>query len=483
MKYRSILLLTTWFFIAVSLFAQPLPNSADNLTPDDKSALSGLISPMPAPAVKLDFPIFDLPYQIDAMHTVGNGFFSSYANLSMDQALALTMDLYSAMHFGMKKLYNSLTIRPAFRTAIYYGGTALGLLTFAYLLPFGYTWMDREFTRSILSNAGIDSVNGKYNIINPTGVIGVTDYDLESFKTESPHDMIRMQVAGIEGYTLFADHLLRNVFFYNLDNLSNWTAFIATYIGNVGHLGVGVLANYGFINIDNNIKDIYKNDGDEESRQLYGYDAINWVYDLFRPDEPYSARGIHPSGNGIARYITLAQLTDEENQYLVKQGWLSCLNLFSPLLYGFETIRLGNSGFEGNFALHHYLTSFGSDIPVQVFLKKAPFNMLFTYHNYQNYGHYFPAIEAELVEFPLRLGSKFDLLLSPRVLIGMQPKEQEFKTASPEFLGLAGLRVDFAVAKHFFPYFDVTAKTKGWVAGNEYLQGNTSISLGLSMRF
>jgi hypothetical protein len=109
--------------------------------------------------------------------------------------------------------------------------------------------------------------------------------------------------------------------------------------------------------------------------------------------------------------------------------------------------------------------------------------MLFTWHNYQNYDHYFPAIEAELVDFPVRFTPQFGLLLSPRVLIGMQPKDQEFRTADPEFLGLIGLRVDFAVTKHFFPYLDFSAKTRGWVAGDEYLSGNVSVNLGVSARF
>jgi hypothetical protein len=100
-----------------------------------------------------------------------------------------------------------------------------------------------------------------------------------------------------------------------------------------------------------------------------------------------------------------------------------------------------------------------------------------------NYEHYFPAIEAELVDFPLSFFGKIDLYLSPRVLIGMQPKDQVFMTGSPEFLGLIGLRADFAVTKHFLPYLDFSAKTSGWVAGNEFLDGNVSIKLGVSARF
>jgi hypothetical protein len=99
-----------------------------------------------------------------------------------------------------------------------------------------------------------------------------------------------------------------------------------------------------------------------------------------------------------------------------------------------------------------------------------------------NYEHYFPAIEAELVDFPLHIG-KLGMYLSPRILIGMQPKNQEFMTATPEFFGFAGIRADFAVSKHFLPYLELNVKTDGWVAGNEFLEGNVSVKLGISARF
>jgi hypothetical protein len=435
------------------------------------------------PELKLNFPLFDLPYQIDTTDTSGHGFFGSYTSVSMDQALALSTDIYFAMHYGLKNLYDSLTVAPMWKNAIYYGGTAAGLLAFAYVLPFGYPWMQQEFTRSILSRFDIKSRNGTYNIFNGTAVNGIMDEQLERFKAESPHDMIRMDEAGSEGYILFSDHMIRNVFFHDLHNLSNWTSLIAAVFGGIGHNASGIIANYmGADLVDNNIKTLYKDDGEEESRLLYSYSSINWAYDLFRPEEPYSERGTHPSGNGVARYITWSQLNDDERQYLVKQGWLSYLNLVSPLYYGFNSFSLGKTGLEWNFALRHYLTSFGSDVPLQILLKKVPFNMLFTYHSYQNYNNYFPAVEVELVDFPLRLGS-LDLYLSPRILAGVQPANQEFRTAGPEFLGLFGLRADLGISKHFLPYIDVTAKTDGWVAGNEYLEANAGVRLGLSMRF
>ena len=104
--------------------------------------------------------------------------------------------------------------------------------------------------------------------------------------------------------------------------------------------------------------------------------------------------------------------------------------------------------------------------------------MAFAYHNYLNYKHYFPAVEAELVDYPFRF-----MYFSPRAIIGMQPKNHDFRSGEAEFLGLLGLRIDFMASQRFLPYFDFTYKTNGWIAGNEFLSSNASVRIGLSARF
>jgi hypothetical protein len=434
------------------------------------------------PQLKVDFPLLDLPYQIDAAHTTGN-FFAAYSTFSMNQSLYLTAGIYSSMHFGLEKLYNGLDFAPLWKNALYYGGTAAGLLAFAYVLPFGYPWMQQEYARSILTRSDINSLNGRYDILNPTSVNGVTDNDLARLKAESPHDFVRMEEANIEGYILLSSRMLRNRFFYDLQDLSNITALLSALFV-IPHSATVISNEVGIVDIESSINDSYRNDGDQNTRLLYKYSGINWVYDLFRPSEAYAGRGFHPSGDGsVARYITPSQLSEAEREYAVKQGMLSWLNLSSPVLYGFNLFPLGKTGVEWNFALHHYFTSFGSDTPFQILIKKAPFNMVFTWHSYMNYEHYFPAAEAELLDFPLHFTPKFGLLLSPRVLLGMQPKDQNFMTGDMEFLGLLGGRVDFVVNKHFFPYIDLSVKTDGWIAGNEYLESNVSFKAGVSLRF
>jgi hypothetical protein len=182
--------------------------------------------------------------------------------------------------------------------------------------------------------------------------------------------------------------------------------------------------------------------------------------------------------------IGLSDLQDHEKIFLKKRVLWSLVNLASPMMFGIRSIPLGrDSGLYGNFALRQLYTSFGTDLSVNVYLKKGVFNMAFAYHNYINYEHYFPAIEAELVDFPVQFTPNFGLLLSPRILLGMQPRDQEFMTGAPEFFALAGCRVDFVISKYFFPYIELSVKTDGWVAGDEFLKRNASVKAGISIRF
>jgi hypothetical protein len=216
----------------------------------------------------------------------------------------------------------------------------------------------------------------------------------------------------------------------------------------------------------------------EGKEQEVSADSLLWAYYLFHPVEYISADSESDD------VIGMSNLMDHEKDFLKNRVLWSLVNFASPMMFGIPSIPLGKgSGFSGNFALRQFYTSFGTDLSVNVYLKKSSFNMTFVYHSYINYEHYFPAIEAELLDFPVRITPNFGLLLSPRLLLGTQPKDQEFMTGSPEFFALAGCRVDFAVSKHFLPYIELSAKTGGWVAGNEFLKHNVSFKTGISARF
>jgi hypothetical protein len=441
------------------------------------------------PKLKLDLPLIDLPYQIKAMNTVGYGFFSSYANPSMSQSLAVTADMYSGFHFGMKYFYDNSNISEMGRYFIYFGAVILGDFILSYL-PGGDGWLHEEYHRAVMSRYGINSFNDM-NLF-PIGaetvsVSNIKDQDLILLKKESPPDFVRLFAAGIEGEYVLINKLQRNNFFYEQKlphELLYWLITLNSHLY--------IHSSSSSDDVDVETKKMNEKEKTISSRDFAGFDMTAWVYDLFRPDEPYEARGTHPSGTGINRYRTTRDLTGEELEYLQKQTALHIVNYLSPMLFGIRSFPLDDDGLTGNFTMRHLLTSFGSVVSAQVFLKYQPFNIAFAYHSYLNYEHYFPAIEAELVDYPFYL-RKFGVFLSPRIIIGTQPENQKFKTGKHEFLGFFGLRVDFIagdylrpdfiIKKYFLPYIDFSVKTNGWVMGDVYLDSNVSVRIGISARF
>jgi len=440
--------------------------------------------PISEPALKLDLPLFDLPYQIDAMNTVGHGFFSSYANPSMAQSLAVSTDIVSSFHFGMKALFDNWDLNVSIglldlKSYLYDLGLIFGCTYLLFYIPGGEGWVHEEFHRAVMTRHRVNSFNDMNTFPIGSEIVSVnsiTDEDLIRFKAENPADFVRMQAAGMEGDLVLLDNLRRNSFFYDQQLRFFWLDLLVTMNSHMY-----VIASGDPTQVNSSVDDMNKKETTVLSRDFTGYDMTGWAYDLFRPDEPYGDRGVHPSGIGINRYRKTTDLTDKELNYLHAQRYWYIFNYISPMFF-VNRINLGNTGLYGNFAFRHFLTSFGTDVLLKAFLKKDIYNMAFSFHNYLNYKHWFPAIEAELVDFPMSLWA-LNLYLSPRTILGTQPENQNFKTETPEFMGLIGCRVDFNISKHFLPYFDLTAKTNGWVAGNEFLEKNVSIQLGLSARF
>jgi hypothetical protein len=152
------------------------------------------------------------------------------------------------------------------------------------------------------------------------------------------------------------------------------------------------------------------------------------------------------------------------------------------MMFGFRSLPFGDTDIKWNFAFRHMLTSFGTDLSLEMFANIEKFNFVAAYHNYQNYEHIFPAIEIEMIDYPLKIGN-MNAYVSPRIMVGMQPKKQNFFASKAEFFGLIGSRMDFQITRHWLPYVELVAKTNGWVAGNEFVRSNISVRLGVSARF
>jgi len=437
---RTVFVLTFIFF-AVSLYAQ---SATETETPEAETTKT---KELPN-SLKLDFPFIDFPYQETANTVAGNGFLSIFTRPSMNQSLSLVTNLYTGFYFGMNYYYKERENIP-----IYLLGMIAGHF-FLELIP--QTYLHEEHHRAVFTHNGIDS-SITYSFFGKSYTQPDVNQSSNLYK-EKPTEYSRSYAAGIEGQHLLLNNLQRDYVFYRKDPLFedwiwsplNFFSYGATHLDTI-------LATQLYIYFSSTSKSI--------TDDTFGVgDPLYWTHTLFQ----------------LSWAIT--DISDEERIYLKNQFWWYFINYLSPMAFGFNNIPLGDSGLKGNFAMSHLLTSFGTDISAKVFLKYEQVNIFFAYHSYLNYEHYFFSIEAELVDCPLNLG-KFGVYFSPRFIIGMQPKEQNFKTEEAEFLGLFGLRVDLLVGKHFSPYIDFTVKTKGWVAGIESLDSNANMKVGLALRF
>ncbi len=434
--------------------------------------------------IYLNFTVLDIPYLTAAAATVSaNGnpqfgdYFKMYANPSMSQSLALSNDLFTATHYGIRQL---------FRKKKTWQKNLLSNLICApiYLLydysPFGDGWLHEEYHRSMMTLHHLNSFNDMNTF--PFGkelvsVNSVQDAQLAGMKASSNPDFVRMMCAGIEGQYHQIHQLQRENFYYH-QHLPNFVLYWMSTMNSIFY--VNICSDTSFVNSEINY--VMQNEGSNvKIRDFTGLDFNAWAYDLFRPDEVYANRGIHPSGVGIKRYIRASDMTAEELAYLAKQGSLQYLNLLSPAMFGFSTIKLKTTekgSYYGNFAVRHLLTSFGTDISTNIMYQSPTRNYFFAYHHYQNYTTALPGIEMEIIDEPIKIKGK-TILLSPKVMLWLQPKDQLFKTAQSEFGGLIGVSANYPLSKRIYLNIGISGKTNGWVMGNMYLKSNFSAIAGL----
>jgi len=468
-------------------FSTAYASNSDSLTVADstKNKLT-LQQKKEQPRLVLNLELIDFPYQQDAAKTVNDGnvsfsgYLKGYANPGMQQSLQLTTSLYSGLHYGIDKLFRKESYAEWSKSKRFLHNMTILFSDYLLTTAPGFDgWLHEEYHRSVMTRFGVNSYNdmNKFPIGAETvSVSHVTDEDLIRFKQQSPSDFIRMHVAGIEGEYLLAEQLQKNNFFYN-QNASHQIAYLLNILNAIAYVNI---SSNSFL-ADEMTDQMNAMETTIPVRDFTGLDFTGWTFDLFRPNEPYTSRGTHPSGLGIDRYIKVSDLTNDELNFLKKQGGLQWLNLLSPMIFGFKDIKLNENGLYGNFAIRNYLTSFGNDISANIFLKSKNYNYAFTLHNYNNYEHYFPAFEMELVDFIQPIGQHL-LYITPRAILGLQPFEQSFTTNKSAFLGLMECKIEYKTRLNLNPYVELSAKTKGWIAGNEFLNSNLSARIGFCMR-
>ena len=114
--------------------------------------------------------------------------------------------------------------------------------------------------------------------------------------------------------------------------------------------------------------------------------------------------------------------TQEDFAYAQKVSWLQSLNFVFPHLLGIDWIKVGKD-FALNFALRHYLTSFGHHLERDLFLQIKDKNILLTWHGYHKKDQFFPGVEPQLIDLPLKLSA-----MTLPTMLWLQPDNQTFFT-------------------------------------------------------
>jgi hypothetical protein len=224
---------------------------------------------------------------------------------------------------------------------------------------------------------------------------------------------------------------------------------------------------------------------DIQKRDIVGMDFTAWVYDLFRPNEPYTGRGIHPSDTGIDRYIKHSELSKSESDYLLLQGILSWINIFNPQLFmqnRFEHVTADSATLYWNAAVVHQLTPFGFAVDGDVLMKINRLNLFATLHSFMNRHSYFPGVTFGIDDLPVTLG-KVNLYASGDLDGWLQPEGLGFESRKAEagMAGSAGLKV--ALARNLLLSSSVYGKTAGWKAGAISLSKEYGVRTGMSIWF
>jgi hypothetical protein len=446
----------------------------------------------------LDLPILDFSYLKDASVAAYNKYNSlpsdgqvqpsfadyvrSYENPSMQQALAITKNLHSTNYYFQNKIWNKLltpdTRKKRILNRIVANATA-GVIDYALayqVMVFSPVWLHEEFHRSGLSLAGIASYDDTYYKFGGAGDAGgsvskVLDQDLIRFKQLAPIEMVRSFSSGIESQYELIRNLQKDNFFHRTQSPNVVMNILLT------QAAVSYVNQFKRSDYDSTIDSMNARGNHIADRDFVGWDMTAWVYDMFRPEEPYTGRGVHPNGNGVNRIVKRASLTNEEDDYLSKMGQLQYLNFISPSMIGINRIKIGdNTGF--NFATRHYLTSFGNDINLDLFIDHRSKMWLVGLHAYQNKEKLFPGLELQRQGLITPLGKR-ELITDLRAMFWMQPKDESFYALDGKAGGLIQFRTHFSLSRYLSFYLDCEAKTNGWVAGNPYLQSNANFRTGL----
>lgn len=441
----------------------------------------------------IDYSFLDLPSQnyssritegvISSQNQASKGKLNkAFSIQSMEQSFQITNAITQTMHWGVAQI-------PVFKKRPVLQKVTHALITIPSELLIGFfygnSWRHEEGHRAVLTNSYVYSYNPlvMFNKKSSSGsksvaaVSYILDTNLVMMKENNNANFVRMSTVGAETEISALNKMQRNTFFYGQKTINTINYIITAFSVN-GYMKTSANKEKG---TKLTLETMAKEGSNQNLRDFTGLDFTAWAYDLFNPTAKYSDRGLNPYGNGYDRYIYGDKLTAGEYDWLKKQANLSYLNFISPTMVFINEIKLKN-GASFNFSGRYYPTSFGNQIGIDLFFKNSKYNIFVSPHLNQNYQNNFFGIEAMVFETPVKI-NQHQFLTTTRVVADLQPKNQSFKTSSADFTGLIEINLIYKASKHLYPYISFEAKSKGWIAGNAFLDERYSVKAGLSVRF
>jgi hypothetical protein len=448
----------------------------------------------------IDYSIFDYPFQQFGPQTISGALYTDnhdrtpdYRQIwkfqSPEQATQITNDLVASAHWGISKI-------KLFRSNDNLNFLSQALLTGAYdlfstKLPYHANWLHDEGHRAVMASAFTYSYNpfGFKRHNDPSGdrfypVNHVLDTNLSAMKSNNNSNFVRLSSIGGE-MSIYASMKMQQNAFFNAPRDGAYTG--ARPLHSFYYLK-SFLSVFNYLSTCSNkskateisLKQMEREGDHQELRDFTGLDYTAWAYDLINPKITYSERGNNPYGNGYDRYIYGDKLTSEAYAWIKKQSRFSLLNFFSPSLVFMDKIWI-NDDLQFNFSGRYYPTSFGNQVGIEFYIKTSNYKLFIAPHLNQNKNSSFMGIEAMIYEKPIKI-ARMRFLATGRVILDTQPKNQRFDEINTEFVGFAGGQIAFKIGKIFYPFVSVEGKTRGWVAGNAFLNQQASFKVGLSAR-
>lgn len=440
--------------------------------------------------VFIEYNLLDLPFQIYAGKTLNStianpdasvNFFGGMQYKSMEQSIQISAGIGTAGAWGIKQI-PVFKKKPTLQKIVH--ATLSSALPFIPLYDGG--WLHEEFHRAVMVTNYTNSYNpfdlfSKKDVALGSGQVAavshVLDTNLVQIKEKNLPSFLRMSTAGAEGNIYLIENFQKQNFF------NNQKLYLSAY-----YL-INALTIYGYIDMCSNKVEsttlsedqMQSEGGRQELRDFTGLDFTAWAYDLWKPREPYSGRGLHPYGNGYDRYIKGTDLTDEQLDWLKKQATLSLLNFISPMNFFISSINLkklsDGSYLRGNFSFRYYPTSFGNQIGLDLMVKYKNWNLFVSPHLNQNFKNSFPGLDVAVVDYSLNVRN-MKFLASVFSTVDLQPESDGFLLSKSAFVASLKTTVKWLINKRFYTFASVSGKTDGWIKGTPFMKSNIGASIG-----